>query len=305
MDKVTRLCTSRKEVGYNSAMKRPHLNFKNACGWVVGVCVMFFAVIVILIPLGRLAAPPWRWVVLGVAALAIVALTAQMLKQSAEDRDLGRKIDEAISARGIRPDTPVALTPTPAVPEKPAINADNLPESKNGIDGELHRLSLAPRTMSWELLRDVYHAAGRPGEATVDCDVLVEMYLVNRSSQNKFVRDVRLSVEVNHVQTNFAMQRDMRAKDIGQKKYEYGLEVSRDFYAKAAPLKLLLPHIPFALEPEQPTEGWVRFLAKDIDPDKIDRNSWRVIVVDSVGTEYPITKISGRPPEGEVGLRGI
>jgi hypothetical protein len=157
--------------------------------------------------------------------------------------------------------------------------------------------------MSWELLRDVMKAAGR--EATVDCDVLVEMYLVNRSSQQKYVREVHLSAEVDGVRTQFAMQPDMRAKDINEKKYEYGLEISRDFYAEPDRLKPLLAETPLSLAPQQPTEGWVRFMAKDINPDKINKESWQVVAVDSLGAEYPITRISSRPLRGTVGLRRL
>ena len=140
-------------------------------------------------------------------------------------------------------------------------------------------------------------------EPVVDCDVLLEMYLVNRSSQNKYVREVRLSAEVGGVRTKFEMQPDFKALEVNREKNEYILEDSHDFYVETSLKRLLPKDGPLTLAPQEPTEGWVRFVAKTINPEKIDKTSWHVSVVDSLGTEHPTTKVATTKRKGTVGLR--
>jgi len=173
----------------------------------------------------------------------------------------------------------------------------------SAITGELYQITTIPRTMSWEILRDAFKVHGK--EATVDCDVLVGLYVVNASSSDRFIREVRLSAEVDHNRINFEMQRDLRAQDMDHKKYEYAIE-SEDFYGQEKPLKQFLTSEQLLrLTPQEPAEGWVRFLAKDINPDKLDRNTWQVRVVTSVGREYTITKVSDSAKLQKIGLRRV
>lgn len=177
------------------------------------------------------------------------------------------------------------------------------PPPSSGIDGELYRLVTVPRTAAWEILRDAQRIAGK--EPSVDCDVLIEMYLVNRTAREKYIRELRLSAEIGNKQTNLVMQKDLRAQEINRSKWEFALDKGPDFYAPETPMRLLLPEIPFHMLPEQSIEGWVRFRADDINPDNINPNSWRCIAVDSLGAEYPITKIGSGGEGGRVTLRQI
>jgi len=245
--------------------------------------------------------PDWYFIaVLFVVSsvLFYVAIRSRPIKKA----EIAGVLDELLAAKKVARESSPNIALTLSVPAPPLREVSSTTQIQE-IDGELYRLATAPRTMSWELLRDLCKVSGRPGDAVVDCDVLVEMYLVNLSKQQKYIREIRLSAEIAGVRTNFEMMRDLRANDINNRKYEYALESSGDFYAPDEPLKLLMPQIPLSLTPEQPTEGWIRFTAKEINPDNIDRKTWQVMVVDSTGTEHPITKVSQRPLVGKVGLR--
>ena len=243
----------------------------------------------------------WQITIGALAAMGVLSLFVQAIIQSGEEHNLGKKLDLLIAARGLSPDRlPQLLELT-----HPAGHDSGAHESP-GIEGEVNRLALSPRTMSWELLRDVYRVSGRPEDATVDCDILLEVYLVNPSkNETKYVRDLRLSVEVNGRTVNLERQSDLRGIDISGKRYEYGLQMEKQG-GHAEPIRELFSSLPFALSPAQAVEGWVRFMAKDINPDKIQENSWKLRVVDSLGVEHPITKVgSGSGKKGEIALRRV
>jgi hypothetical protein len=278
-------------------MKRWHLNFKNACGLTAGVCVVLLTLITILVPLEQLATTPWRWVVIGLGALAIVGLALQMLKQSREDVDLSGKVDAILAARGMSPEmlTPT-LTPTPPTA------SDVLPKTPD-IDGEVYRLVTSPRSVAWPIVRDVFKLQGRADDAAVDTDILVEMYLVNRdSSKTRYVREIQLSAEVNGKRTEFKRQDNLWADDFNDTKFEYGLKEQQG--AEVAPINQLSNKFPLRLEPEQPVEGRIRFMAKEINADKVADGTLLLTVIDSVGNEHPIIKAAtDRQRRGEIGLR--
>jgi len=261
------------------------------------------ATITALVPAQCLGLPPWKWIIIGFAGIGVISAIVFALKQSSDERDLGSKVDKLLAEKGISPGQPVTSSLPPAASAPQPITETKA--SPPDIDGELYRLAVAPRTMSWELVRELYKVSGRPSEAAVDCDVLVEMYLVNLSKQQKFIRDVRLSAEINGVRTNFERMPDFRSKDISNQKYEYAIESDGDFYTPEKQMRALMSQTPLALIPEQPIEGWIRFMAKEINPDQIDPKSWQVIVADSTGTEHPITKVSQKKLAGKIGLRRI
>ena len=260
---------------------------------------MILAAITILVPADRLQVPPLRNVVIGLAVVAIITLGAQMFMQSREDHDLGKKLDVLMAAKGMFPDQlpqPLELV------QARHIGAHNSP----GIDGEIYRLALSPRTMSWEFLREIYRVQGRPEDATIDCDILLDVYLVNPSkNETQYVKDLRLSVDVNGKQVDAERQNDLRGIDISGKKYEYGLQMGKES-GPAEPITPLFSSLPFALSPLQAVKGWVRFTAKDINADKVTANSWKLRVVDSLDVEHAITKVGdGSGKKGEIALRRL
>jgi hypothetical protein len=223
-----------------------------------------------------------------------------VMRPTREDQNLEQKLEVLLAARGIRPKAspqPMALA---------ASVSESAVEEPPAIDGEVYRIALLPRTMSWEILRDFFRLKGREREAVIDCDILLEAYLVNTSkTESRYVRTLRLSAMVNGKSISFDRQSDLRAMDIDDKKYEYGLE-AKDLFDEAEPLKQLFSTLPFCLSPSQAVEGWVRFMAKDINPDNIQEKSWKLSVVDSLGVEHPITKTAvGTKKERDIGLRRL
>jgi hypothetical protein len=276
-------------------MKMPRLSLKNACGLIAGGCIVILAAITILVPTDQLAEPLWRWIVFSLAVVAVITLAAQMVKQSHEDRDLGKKLDGLLVARGVLPDAPLSS----AILASPAFPSVTQPD----IDGEVYRIALSPRVVAWGIVKDIYRIQGRPDEAQIDCDVLVEMYLVNTSkTENRYVRDLRLTADLNGSTITLQRQNDLRAMDMSDKEFEYGIKEAK---SDTKPVKQLFSELPAVLAPMQPVEGWVRFLAEGINPDKVTDKSWRLSVVDSLGSEHPITKASQREKKGEVALRRI
>ena len=100
------------------------------------------------------------------------------------------------------------------------------------------------------------------------------------------------------------MKRDLRAMDIKDQKYEYGLEAD-DHLRDADSMPPLFLVLPYCLSPGQAIEGWARFMAENINPDRIDQTSWKLTVVDSRGTEYLITKSRAPREDRGIGLRRV
>lgn len=172
------------------------------------------------------------------------------------------------------------------------------------IDGEVYRIAINPRSVSWELVRDIYRIQGRPQDAKIDCDVLLELYLVNKSKKiSNYVRDLRLSAELNNGETvNFERQDDLHAIEFNNTQYEYGLE-HKDNQDKE-PINQLFSSLPFCLSPAQAVEGWVRFMA-ETNPESLDAKSFKLRVVDSLEVEHPIVKVTTKERKGRIGLRRV
>jgi len=175
------------------------------------------------------------------------------------------------------------------------------------IDGEVYRMATSPRVMEWELVKQMLKGSGRKDDPLVDTDILVEMYLVNKSSdRTRYIREMRLSAEIDGTRISFVRQPDLLAEEFNGKR-EYGIREAKDtFREDPEPLKQLAGELPLALAPEQPAEGWVRFMAKQINPDKITSGTVTLKVIDSVGTEYSIHKVpKDRERRGEIVLRRL
>jgi hypothetical protein len=162
---------------------------------------------------------------------------------------------------------------------------------------------MSPRSIAWPLVRDVYRIQGKPDAAVIDTDILVEMYVVNRDPEKtRYVRDVRLSAEVNGLRKEFKRQDDLKADNFNDKEYEYGLK--EQSFSEVEPIASLSRTFPLALAPEQPIEGWLRFMAREINADKIVQGTIVIAVVDSLGNEYFINRVAAdRERRGEIGLR--
>jgi hypothetical protein len=277
-----------------------YLNFKNGCGLIVGLCVVFLATIALLVPSERLATPPWRWAVLASAVLAVIALVAQMVKQSREDTDLAGKVNALLAAKGIFADT---LTHPTAVIAPLAENTANL-SKRTGIEGELYRIVITGKGASAEIARDLFKTMGR--EFAIDVDILVEMYMVNTTNEKQFVRDIVATVEVDGKILPLTRQNDFYAWEFNGTRFEYclkpkeGITFDQSEYESLSPLYKALP---VDLEARKPLEGWIHFVAKEIDPEKLDNNhTFKFTIIDSLGNKHPITKGNPKEHPGRIGV---
>ena len=276
----------------------------------MGACVVGLALIPLLVSPEHLVWTRWWVTIIGLAVVGVGAIFVQALVQSREDHERAelegerdKKIDGLTGMvkklAGIDVDTVPNTIPATLAPPAP----DSATQTTANIDGEVYRIALSPKTMAWELVRDIYRVQGRPDAAQIDCDVLVELYLVNASkTETRYVRDLHLTADVGGTVVSFLRQDDLRAMDIDNKKFEYGIQ--EDLF-DTKPVKQLFSALPITLAPMQPIEGWVRFLAKGINPDKITEKSWHLSVLDSLGNEYPITKAGQREIKGEIALRRL
>lgn len=268
---------------------------KNACSGVTALSGGILTIIMGAVPAENLH--NWKWLIIVLAAITVLVSLIQMFLASHEDRELSKKIEVLIAKHSpILPQQEVR--PLEQKPESQPV-----PDSKPAIDGEIYRLATSPRSVAWQLVRDLYKMKGREDEAVVDTDILVEMYLVNRdATKTRYVREIRLSAEVNGKRVEFKRQPNLWADGFNDIEFEYGLKETQG--EDVDPINQLSNTFPLPLAPEQPVEGWVRFMAKEINADKIVQGTVTVTVVDSLGNEYPITKAAtDRERRGEVGLR--
>lgn len=277
-----------------------HLTLKNLCSGIAALATIILAVIVGVVPADSLK--DWRWVIYALGAVAVVAAVTQMFLQSHEDKDLARKVDSLLATRGVEPSAKLMATAS-MVDDIAIIDARREP----GIDGEVYRLAVSPKTMAWEITKGIYAAANREFTEVIDTDILVEMYLVNTAKdKTKYVRELRLSVEISGKTVQFKQQNDLAALEFGDHEFEYGLRSDPNSnFGDVEPIKQLANQLPFALAPEQPVEGWVRFMATKINPDNIVQGTVRLTVIDSLGNEYFIHKVPERLRRGELALRRV
>ncbi len=273
-----------------------HLTPKNSLSFVVGLCVVVLALIPLTVPADHLSWLRWQitaWVAVGIALLALFVQACLQSRDDGEMRDLLKKILEGKGATAISSESTRPSFSTPIVAQR-----------QDDLDGELQRVFVYPRIgIPYKLLQEAWTKVGGHSEnPKVDCDIILAMYAVNRSqSVTYFVRDLVASVEVDSTRKELERLDNFRL-DFGHDELEYGLELDENT-TDPAPLPPLFAQIPCELTPNKPIEGWVRFVLKEVDPEKIDSNTWMFSLVDSLGNQHPIIKTSDRRKKGEIGFR--
>jgi hypothetical protein len=295
-----------------------HLTLKNFLSLIVGACVVGLALITLLVDPQHLVWLRWQILVVALGIIAIVALLIQSAIQSKEDHEAKARekarderlktievqLTQLTSTKHVETIVePVQTTYAPQLAASP--KTLEKPQEGDGIDGMVYRIAISPRTFAWEIIRDIFKMKGTADDARIDCDVLVEMYLVNTSKMEiAYLRDLELSAEIKGERFTLKLQDDLRANDFNGQEFEYGLKATR--FDDAEPLKRLFTALPLAMQPKQPIEGWARFMAENINPDSITEKSWKLSVVDSLGDHHPINKAAiDRENKGEVGIRRL
>ena len=71
-----------------------HLTKKNAWIWTIGVSTVLLAAIGLLVPPEHWGLSPWRWIILGLLLVGVIAATAIFFMQSREDMERDAKEDQ-------------------------------------------------------------------------------------------------------------------------------------------------------------------------------------------------------------------
>jgi hypothetical protein len=290
-----------------------HLTIKNLLSIVIGTCVVGLAVIPLKVDPNHLAWLRWEITVYALAAFGVLALMAQAVIQSKEDherekRELERdqrqvRIEQLVS------DIKDGKAPMPPPESIPLVTGGNATDDgqtvAGGIDSELDRIFTHPRVpMGYEFFKDIYRAAGRKDEPKVDCDVLAHMYVVNTSNETIYIRDLVATVEVDGVRTTLETKADFLA-GVFNDTVEYGWEEDGKNNDWPTPLPKVFPSLPYEMVPRKPAIGWIRFLLKEINPEKIDAKTFTFTFVDSTGKKHDIDRTVESKLKGVIGLRRL
>jgi hypothetical protein len=162
--------------------------------------------------------------------------------------------------------------------------------------------------MHADAIRDVFKLVRKDEEFAIDVDILVEMYLVNTTERKQYVRGFNFTWEVDGKALPLILQKDFYAYELDGTHYEYCLNISPNQldHSKLETLPPLYPRLPLELEARRPLEGWVHFVIKDADPEKVYKNhSYKFSVVDSLDNEHPILKAIMDDRAGTISVRRI
>lgn len=236
----------------------------------------------------------------------IVLWVAWKKRKSAEAKALDmveQTVERVLVAREIHPDALNRVVST----EPP--NKDNAPRTQTStvFDGELYRIVTAPKHAFAEMTRQIIVSMHR--EFAVDVDVLLELYLVNTSSEKQYIRDFQVTVEIDGKCIGLTWEPNFDAWELNDVDYEYCLDPAPDeptmlVDSRAQKLDPIFPSLPIELAPRQPLRGWAHFLLKDVDPQKLEENrTYAFAVMDSLGNEHPITRAAQPQANSKISTR--
>lgn len=289
-----------------------HINQKNFLTVVQVVAVVGLAVIPLFADPAHLGWRRWQVAVVCLASVGVCAVFRQAHIQSREDHDRAERERESDSRQDEMQSTLQDLLQAvkTASPPKPVdVMPQLMPTEANGtaaLEGEIHRIFMYARLgIEFSMFKEIWKAKGQAGEPVIDCDIIVSWYIVNKSSSTKYIRSILANVEVDGKDTPMEIQEDFRA-GVFNDSVEYGWDKNQHDGAWPTPLEPLFPSkLPCPISTGQPLIGWVRFLLRDVNPDGIDADTWRFSILDSVGNQYPVTKIIKNEKKGGLGLRRV
>jgi hypothetical protein len=237
-----------------------------------------------------------------VASLVLTTLLYVARTRVASKSEIAEIVNDLLAKKGL-PDT---LARSTTVNPGPDISATG--DGRPVLDGEIYRIVTTGKSMAAELTRSLYETMGRVKEFAIDVDVLVEMYVVNTSTMKKYIRDFTGTVEVDGKTVTLVRQKDFYAWEFNNHPYEYCLRRGESQFDRSdlETLPNLSGALNTALEGGKPIEGWIRFLGKDLDPEKLtDNRSYKFFIVDSLGNEHPILRAVTTRREGQITARQI
>jgi len=156
----------------------------------------------------------------------------------------------------------------------------------------------------YNMLEQIFALSGKE-KPKIDCDILVSMYLVNASSSTRYIRELTASVEVDGKRTNLEPRSNffLNTDDDDRKPQDMEYVFEAETGKEGTPLQKLFPDLPCEAVPQRPFEGWLRYIIRDVVPEQINSNTWHFIILDSMGNQQFITKVSQTLKVGEITLR--
>ena len=226
-------------------------------------------------------------------------------RKSAEAKTLEiveQTVEKVLVARGIQPE-PFNGVSSAELPKDSAQTT----QSSSVFDGELYRIVTAPKNAFADMTRQIIESMHK--QFAIDVDVLIELYLVNISSEKQYIRDFQVSVEIDGRRTALIWEMNFDAWEVNDVDYEYCLDPTPDepsllLDSRAETLEPIFSSLPIELAPRQPLRGWAHFLLRDVDPKKLENNqTYAFAVIDSLGVEHPITRAAKPQTDSKVSAR--
>jgi hypothetical protein len=206
----------------------------------------------------------------------------------ASNEALEKSIEEILARKNIAPDDVKQSSM-----ETPTVDPQATPPK---LDGEIYRIVRSDKTAYSDLTRQFWEGVNPGKEFAIDIDILVEMYVVNTSSEAQYIRDFCASVEIDGARVPLIREQDFSAFEILDEQWEYCLDSTSNeppivMNGRSETLTPLFASLPTSLAPSQPAEGWVRFLLKERDPRKLEENrTYKFVLKDSLGAEHEISR---------------
>ena len=177
------------------------------------------------------------------------------------------------------------------------------------FDGDIQLIAAAPKNPFAQQTKELMHLMKREDEFALDTDVVVKMFIVNVSAEKQYIRDICATVEIDGKRIEMLRQNNFDAFEVNGTAYEYCLDPTPDephllLEYRAQTLDLIAPSFPVEMEPRKAIDGWVRFLLRTVDYEKLDNNrTYEFTVQDSLGGHHSITRASDKKLNGKVGVR--
>lgn len=121
--------------------------------------------------------------------------------------------------------------------------------------------------LAFRLLEGKYIANGKKAEeAVTDCDLLVELYIVDKSAKKVYIRDFAAWMEIGGVWRRLTLDENFDLDDLWSGSVEYGLEPKggREGWDEPLALPALIKRRNTEIQPGEPIEGWLKFTVNDI-----------------------------------------
>jgi hypothetical protein len=237
----------------------------------------------------------WWGIACLVGFVAVVFVGLQRIHRKDEGQNVLASVEETVerilAQKGLSPE--VTQSAAAIAPSEP-VGLSLVPTPK--FDGEIYRVVRSDKSAFSDLTRQLWESVN-PGKVfEIDIDILVEMYLVNTSSETQYIRDFSGSVEIDGLRVALVREKDFSAFEFNDEQWEYCLDPSPQetpilMAGRSETMTPVFSNFPMTLQPGQPIEGWIRFLLKERDPRKLDENrTYKFILKDSLGVEYEVSR---------------